>query len=125
MQDTHKFESRYCDTLIGPYTEDYLPQIHARSPIKHIDSFNCPVAFFQGDEDKVNPLLPDDALMHHPLLPDDASMHYPLLPDDASMHHPLLPDDASMHHPLLPDDALRHHPLLPDDASMHHPVNSG
>lgn len=55
MQDTHKFESRYCDLLIMPYVPENLPLIHARSPIKHMDRLDCAVAFFQGDEDKIVP----------------------------------------------------------------------
>ncbi len=53
-QDTHKFESRYLDRLIGPYPEQrdiYL----ARSPLHHVQNLNCPVVFFQGLEDQVVP----------------------------------------------------------------------
>jgi dipeptidyl aminopeptidase/acylaminoacyl peptidase len=52
--DTHKFESRYMDSMIGPYPEQ--KQIyHDRSPINFVDQLSCPVIFFQGDEDKVVP----------------------------------------------------------------------
>ena len=52
--DTHKFESRYLDTLVGPYPRD--KEIYqARSPIHHLDSLRCPVIFFQGLQDKVVP----------------------------------------------------------------------
>ncbi|WP_395014868.1 prolyl oligopeptidase family serine peptidase [Dongia sp.] len=53
-RDTHKFESRYLDWLIGPYPED--EKIYAeRSPINHIDQLTVPVIFFQGTEDEVVP----------------------------------------------------------------------
>jgi dipeptidyl aminopeptidase/acylaminoacyl peptidase len=54
MVDTHKFESRYLDSMIGPYPEQrdvYL----ARSAIQHTDQLSCPIIFFQGLEDKVVP----------------------------------------------------------------------
>jgi dipeptidyl aminopeptidase/acylaminoacyl peptidase len=53
-RDTHKFESRYLDTLIGPYParEDLYRE---RSPLAHADRLNAPVIFFQGDEDQVVP----------------------------------------------------------------------
>jgi dipeptidyl aminopeptidase/acylaminoacyl peptidase len=53
-KDTHKFESRYLDRLIGR-----LPQARAlydeRSPVNHIDRLACPVIFFQGEDDKMVP----------------------------------------------------------------------
>lgn len=52
--DTHKFESRYLDKLVGPYPEQQEIYQH-RSPINHIDQLNCPVIFLQGLEDKVVP----------------------------------------------------------------------
>ena len=56
--DTHKFESRYLDGLIGPYPEPrdlYLK----RSPINYIDQLSCSMILFQGQEDKIVP--PDQA----------------------------------------------------------------
>ncbi|MDJ0507657.1 MAG: S9 family peptidase [Crocosphaera sp.] len=53
-KDTHKFESRYLDNLIGKYPEE--KEIYQqRSPINFTEKLNCPVIFFQGLEDKVVP----------------------------------------------------------------------
>jgi len=52
--DTHKFESRYLDKLVGPYPDARETYI-ARSPIYHTDKLNCPVIFLQGLEDQVVP----------------------------------------------------------------------
>ena len=53
-KETHKFESRYLDNLIGPYPErrDLYVQ---RSPIHFSERLSVPVIFFQGLEDKVVP----------------------------------------------------------------------
>jgi dipeptidyl aminopeptidase/acylaminoacyl peptidase len=53
-RDTHKFESRYLDQMVGPYPErEDLYQ--ARSPIYHVDQLRTPVIFFQGLEDPIVP----------------------------------------------------------------------
>lgn len=53
-RDTHKFESRYLDGLIGPYPE--AAELYAeRSPITHVDGLSCPVILLQGLEDMVVP----------------------------------------------------------------------
>ena len=49
-RDTHKFEFRYLDTLVGTGAA-----IDERSPINHIDQLSCPVIFFQGSEDAIVP----------------------------------------------------------------------
>jgi len=53
-RDTHKFESRYLDSLIGP-----LPQAQSvyasRSPLNHLDGFKVPLIVFQGAEDPIVP----------------------------------------------------------------------
>ena len=53
-RDTHKFEARYLDTLIGPYPA-MKDVYHARSPIHHVDRLACALILFQGLEDKVVP----------------------------------------------------------------------
>jgi dipeptidyl aminopeptidase/acylaminoacyl peptidase len=52
--DTHKFESRYLDRLIGPYPER-RDLYRARSPIHFVDRISCPMILFQGLEDKIVP----------------------------------------------------------------------
>lgn len=53
-KETHKFESRYLDNLVGPYPEsqDLYKQ---RSPINHTERLSCPLILFQGLEDQIVP----------------------------------------------------------------------
>jgi dipeptidyl aminopeptidase/acylaminoacyl peptidase len=54
QHDTHKFESRYSDGLIGPYP-DARELYRARSPIHFVDRLSCALILLQGLEDKVVP----------------------------------------------------------------------
>ncbi len=54
VTETHKFESRYLERLVGPYPaarDVYL----ARSPIYHTDGFSCPALILQGLDDRIVP----------------------------------------------------------------------
>lgn len=54
VHDTHKFESRYLDYLIGPYPAEKA-RYFDRSPVNHADQLNTPVILLQGQEDKIVP----------------------------------------------------------------------
>lgn len=59
-EETHKFESRYMDSMIGPYPEA-IELYRARSPIHHVDKLSRPMIILQGLDDKV--VLPNQAEM--------------------------------------------------------------
>ncbi len=53
-KETHKFEARYLDRLVGPYPERQ-DIYRERSPIHFTDLLSCPLILFQGLEDEVVP----------------------------------------------------------------------
>ena len=52
--DTHKFESRYLDGLVGRYPEQ-REVYRDRSPIRHVQDFTRPLIVLQGDQDAIVP----------------------------------------------------------------------
>ena len=64
-QDTHKFESRYLDSLVGPWpeAEDLYRE---RSPLFHADRIRVPLLVLQGLEDEVVPPEPVRAHRRRP-----------------------------------------------------------
>jgi len=53
-RDTHKFESRYLDGLVGPYPEAREVYVE-RAPITHVERFASPLIVLQGAEDAIVP----------------------------------------------------------------------
>ena len=54
IDDTHKFESKYLESLIGKYPEE-KERYYERSAINFTDQLSCPMIIFQGTEDKIVP----------------------------------------------------------------------
>ncbi|HZU71700.1 MAG TPA: prolyl oligopeptidase family serine peptidase [Acidimicrobiales bacterium] len=61
-EDTHKFEARYLDKLVGPYPER-ADLYRERSPLAAADRIACPVIFFQGLEDAVVPPAQSESMV--------------------------------------------------------------
>ena len=61
-RDTHKFESRYLDSLVGPLPEA-ADRYRARSPLHHADGIDAPVIFLQGLEDRIVPPSQAEAMV--------------------------------------------------------------
>jgi dipeptidyl aminopeptidase/acylaminoacyl peptidase len=61
-RDTHKFEARYMDRLVGPYPEA-AATYRERSPVHHLDEITCPVLVLQGLDDKVVPPSQAEAIV--------------------------------------------------------------
>jgi len=62
-RDTHKFEARYLESLLGEDPESYQRALVERSPIEHVDRLSCPVIFFQGGRDRVVPPNQSEAMV--------------------------------------------------------------
>jgi dipeptidyl aminopeptidase/acylaminoacyl peptidase len=60
--DTHKFEARYEERLVGPYPA-MAERYRARSPLHAADRIECPVIFFQGLDDPVVPPSQAEAMV--------------------------------------------------------------
>ncbi len=62
VTDTHKFEARYLDRLVGPYPQQRF-LYRERSPLHFTDRLDCPVIFFQGLDDLVVPPSQAEAMV--------------------------------------------------------------
>ena len=62
VADTHKFEERYSDSLLGPLP-DAAEIYRQRSPIFFADKIQDPIIVFQGEDDKVVPQAQSDAIV--------------------------------------------------------------
>jgi dipeptidyl aminopeptidase/acylaminoacyl peptidase len=81
-RDTHKFEARYLDSLVGRWPEE-AEEYHRRSPIYHVDRIANPLILFQGLDDKVVP--PEQAeLMYRALR--DRGVPVAYLPFEGEQH---------------------------------------
>jgi dipeptidyl aminopeptidase/acylaminoacyl peptidase len=61
-RDTHKFESRYLDGLVGPYPQARDVYVE-RSPLTHVDRFSTPLIVLQGSEDAIVPPAQSEAIV--------------------------------------------------------------
>ena len=61
-RDTHKFEARYLDRLVGPYPA-MAERYRQRSPVHYLDEVTCPVLVLQGLDDRVVPPAQAEAIV--------------------------------------------------------------
>ena len=59
--ETHKFESHYLDSLVGPYPA-CRDRYRTRSPLHSAAAMSCPVIFFHGEQDRVVPKAQAEAM---------------------------------------------------------------
>jgi len=63
-EDTHKFESKYLNGLVGGSYEE-VPEVYKeRSPVSHVDKIDTPLLILQGSEDAVVPPSQAEAILH-------------------------------------------------------------
>lgn len=62
VADTHKFESRYLDWLIGAYPEE-IERYRSRSPLNEAQAITTPMLLMQGTEDRVVPPSQSEAVV--------------------------------------------------------------
>ncbi|HCB37954.1 MAG TPA: hypothetical protein DEP66_07140 [Acidimicrobiaceae bacterium] len=61
-RDTHKFESRYLDSLVGPWPRE-ADLYRRRSPVHRTDRLRTPMIVLQGDEDLIVPPAQSEQLV--------------------------------------------------------------
>ncbi len=61
-QDSHKFEIRYLDSVVGPLPEARQTYLD-RSPCEHTEQLSCPILLLQGLNDKVVPPSQSEAMV--------------------------------------------------------------
>ena len=81
-RDTHKFESRYLDGLIGPYPEAEATY-RERSALFHAAQISCPIILFQGLEDRVVPPQQAESMIAEL---DERGIPYAYLPFEGEQH---------------------------------------
>jgi dipeptidyl aminopeptidase/acylaminoacyl peptidase len=81
-RETHKFESRYLDGLVGPYPAR-ADVYRERSPVHFLDRLSCPVILFQGLEDRVVPPSQAEAMI---AALDEKKLPYAYLPFAGEEH---------------------------------------
>ena len=109
-RDTHKFESRYLDWLIGPYPQE-ADRYRERSPLYHVERLSRPVIFFQGDEDAIVPPNQAEAMVEALRRKGNAGRLFAVLGRAARLsqgrQHPALPRRRAL---FLCHQRIRHRP---------------
>ena len=81
-RETHKFEARYLDGLVGPYPER-ADLYRERSPVHFLERLSCPVILFQGLEDRVVPPSQAEAMI---AVLEEKKLPYAYLPFAGEQH---------------------------------------